>query len=491
MSLWDRFYPPSRPRAAKGGIRSQSQRGSFGSNWWSARWIRVLEEFDLGARLSRGRSYARQGQVLSIEIAKGSVTSRVQGSRPRPYEVQIRLKPLSAADWKRVAKAISDQAKYVSKLLAGDMPMELEDIFARAGAPLFPERKGDLVTDCSCPDWSNPCKHVAAVYCLLAEEFARDPFLLFKLRGMDRDELVALIGDDASKAAAASDGEAGSPAREPLPHARSAYWAELRIPPDLLAGKPAATETAALPRRLGNLPFWRGEAPLLATLDAIYRTAARIATDWMEGSPVELPGLRAARSARARAARKAHAAGAGPAPSTRIPDEVLQAIRRIWPKVHTFEFDYEMHSHLETAARKLERELRNLPGSFVRFHCLTVEGPSRSYMLYFLGSHSSRDAAVPGWSLGVSMLEPVAVLQLDQYNEHSDSPPSLKLDAVTDEFGNVRQAAIRREVERILSKHQIRLLTEEECHAVAPGLTSSNGGKVTVFDAFFYEASED
>jgi uncharacterized Zn finger protein len=491
MSIWDRFYPRSRPRAAKGGIRPQSQRGSFGSNWWSARWIRVLEEFQLGARLSRGRSYARQGQVLSIDIAKGAVTSKVQGSRPRPYDVLIRLKPLSPSDWKRVARAISDQAKYVSKLLAGDMPMELEEIFARAGAPLFPARSDDLVTDCSCPDWSNPCKHIAAVYCLLAEEFARDPFLLFRLRGMERDELMALIGGDTMAGQAAPQGEADGAAKEPLPHTRSAYWAELRIPPDLLAGKPAATGAAALPRRLGSLPFWRGDTPLLPALDAIYAQAARIATDWMEGSATELPGLRAARSARARAARKAHASGAGPAPAPRISDDLSQAIRRIWPKSHTFEFDYEMESHLDTVGRKLERELRNLPGTFIRFHCLTVEGPARSYMLYFLGIHPGRDAAVPGWLLGVSMLEPVAVLQLDQYNEHSESIPSLRLDAVTDEYGSVRHAAIRREVERILSKYGIRLLTEEECHAVAPGLLSPGGAKVTVFDAFFYEALED
>src|SRR5438094_873916 len=67
---------------AKGGIKAQSKRGSFGETWWAKRWIAVLESFNIGARLSRGRSYARSGQVLSIDIAKGEIKSKVQGSSP-------------------------------------------------------------------------------------------------------------------------------------------------------------------------------------------------------------------------------------------------------------------------------------------------------------------------------------------------------------------------------------------------------------------------
>lgn len=494
MSFGDgRYFPQSRPRAVRGGIRSESQRGSFGSNWWSMRWIRVLEEFQLGARLSRGRSYARLGQVLSIDIAKGAITAKVQGSRPRPYEVLIRLKPLSRSDWRRVAQAISGQAKYVSKLLAGEMPMELEDLFLQSKAPLFPEGQNDLVTDCSCPDASNPCKHVAAVYCLLAEELDRDPFLLFKLRGMERDELFALINEDSAGPSAVDPPESRLPEikPEPLPQSRHAYWTELRTPPDLLAAKPSSTEGAALPRRLGSLPFWRGESPLLQSLDQIYWKAGQLATDWMEGTPTELPGLQTVRSARARAARKAYLAGEGPAPPVRISDELIRAIRRIWPLQHVYDFDYEMESHLDPVGRKLERELRNLPARFFRFHCLTVEGPPRSYMLYFLGDRFDSDFVFQGWLLGVSMLEPVAVLQFGQFDEGSEVAPSLSLDAVTDEAGNVRLASLRRDLERILKKYKIRLLNEEECHAVVPELTSVHGKSVTVFEAFFYEAIEN
>src|SRR5262249_52421381 len=145
-------------RAAKGGIKAQSKRGQFGETWWAKRWIEVLESFDIGARLGRGRSYARGGQVLNIDIDKGRATAKVQGSRPQPYKVRIDLKVLTAADWKKLVQSLSGQAIYTAKLLAGEMPQDIEQAFIKAGLSLFPERLKDLETDCSCPDWSNPCK---------------------------------------------------------------------------------------------------------------------------------------------------------------------------------------------------------------------------------------------------------------------------------------------------------------------------------------------
>src|SRR4030043_600116 len=188
------YFRPSIPRPVKGGIKAQSKRGGFGESWWARRWIVVLESFNIGARLGRGRSYARNGQVLSIEIGKGEVKAKVQGSRPKPYDIKIHIKTLSAADWRKLAEALSHQAIFLAKLLAGQMPEDIEGGFKGVGLSLFPERLKDLKTDCSCPDWSNPCKHIAAVYYLLGEEFNRDPFLIFKLRGLPREELVQMLG---------------------------------------------------------------------------------------------------------------------------------------------------------------------------------------------------------------------------------------------------------------------------------------------------------
>jgi uncharacterized Zn finger protein len=284
------YFPPSKPRKATGGIKAQSKRGAFGTSWWAKRWIEVLESFNIGARLGRGRSYARKGQVLSIDVGKGEVTASVQGSRGDPYQVSIRLKPLSQANWKRLAKALSEQAVFAAKLLAGEMPQDIETAFDDVGLSLFPAKHRDLATDCSCPDWSNPCKHIAAVYYLLGEEFDRDPFLLFRLRGMEREELVRLIGAEpetpkkkAGKRASAAPVEEAEdeppeppPPAEPLPVDAEAFWGapieaepsfgQVRVPP----------VAAALAKRLGSFPFWRSETSFLDAMEEIYGAASPV-----------------------------------------------------------------------------------------------------------------------------------------------------------------------------------------------------------------------
>ncbi len=195
MAYRDMWWPrPSKPRPAKGGIRSRSRRGAFGESWWARRWIEVLEGFPIGARLGRGRSYARKGQVLDIEVEPGEVTARVQGSRPTPYRVTVGLPTLSEAERRAVARELARHTQLAAGLLAGEMPPELEEVFLEAGSPLFPQEVGDLETACSCPDWSNPCKHIAAVYYLVAEELDRNPFLLLRLRGFRRRDLVEATG---------------------------------------------------------------------------------------------------------------------------------------------------------------------------------------------------------------------------------------------------------------------------------------------------------
>ncbi len=193
MGWWngyDGFPKKSRPRPVEGGIKTRSRHGAIGETWWSRRWIQVLESFDMGARLGRGRSYARQGQVTSLDIQVGQVEALVQGSRKRPYRVVIRLKPLSDEDWAKVTDAMAAKALFAAKLLSGEMPQNIEEAFHEAKRPLMPESSRELVTDCSCPDWANPCKHIAAVYYLMAERFDDDPFVIFKLRGRTKEDLI-------------------------------------------------------------------------------------------------------------------------------------------------------------------------------------------------------------------------------------------------------------------------------------------------------------
>lgn len=289
--MWYEDYYPryarSKPREAKGGIRSQSKRGGFGESWWAKRWIQVLESFDIGGRLGRGRSYARKGQVLYIDIDKGSVKANVQGSRPKPYDVKIQLKALTPADWDKVAAALADQALFTAKLLAGEMPQEIETVFEKAKLSLFPRRAGDLNTACSCPDWSNPCKHVAAVYYLIGEEFDRDPFLLFKLRGLSREELFERLKGAEEKEPKSqrrkSSRKETKAAREPLPADASRFWAASTLPENWLGEVQAPPVNAAVLKRLGNFPFWRGRERFVDALEPMYRWASETGLQILAG----------------------------------------------------------------------------------------------------------------------------------------------------------------------------------------------------------------
>ena len=264
------YFPTSRPIHVEGGIQSRNQRGSFAANWWAKRWLSVLESYGIGSRLQRGRTYARKGQVLDIDIQSGVVNSRVQGSRPQPYKVKIEINILSDAEWEQVLDAISEQAIFTAQLLDGTMPQEIETVFDAAHIPLFPRNSRDVVTNCSCPDYSNPCKHIAAVYYLLGEQFDIDPFLIFTLRGRTREQIIEALRN--RRAAAADESGEGDVTLERLPAALSLYeqietfWGSETLewtPPRIAAPE----MDAAVLRRLGSPP-----GNLKTVLEALYPT---------------------------------------------------------------------------------------------------------------------------------------------------------------------------------------------------------------------------
>jgi uncharacterized Zn finger protein len=248
------YVPRSVPRRVDGGIRARSQRGEIGESWWSRRFIEILESHEYGARLRRGRSYARSGQVLELEVTAGMVLARVQGSRPRPYRVELAVKTLSDRDWERAERAMAERAVFVAKLLAGEMPKDIEEAFTASKLTLFPGSGRELSSSCTCPDWASTCKHVAAVFYLLAEAFDEDPFLIFQWRGRTRNELMTHLRSLRSSGPAdgrGSDGAAPS-ADRPLRECLAAYW---RPRPELadVHSRPWAAGSApdALVRRLG------------------------------------------------------------------------------------------------------------------------------------------------------------------------------------------------------------------------------------------------
>jgi uncharacterized Zn finger protein len=205
---WSRFTAAKRI-PVEDGLELRSRRGAIGESWWSRRFLSAVESILSGGRLTRGRTYARQGQVIDLGIGAGLVVAQVQGSRRTPYGVQISMPAASDARWEAIVDALAAQAGYAARLLAGELPHEIEDVFAGAGVALFPERGSHLTTSCTCPDWASPCKHAAAVCYLMAEAFDDDPFLLLAFRGREREALLDELRD--RRGLAVDDGGSGGP----------------------------------------------------------------------------------------------------------------------------------------------------------------------------------------------------------------------------------------------------------------------------------------
>jgi uncharacterized Zn finger protein len=159
--------------------------------WWSQRWLDLLDSYRFKKRLERARNYSRQGNVLSIEFKGAKVLAQVQGSEPEPYKVSLSLDHFSDEQWNFVIESMLQKALFAAKLLAGEMPQNIEDVFTANGLSLFPFTLSDVHSKCSCPDKANPCKHVGAVYYQLGDRFSEDPFVLFQLRGRTREQIIS------------------------------------------------------------------------------------------------------------------------------------------------------------------------------------------------------------------------------------------------------------------------------------------------------------
>ncbi|MCR3744924.1 putative conserved protein, contains Zn finger domain [Actinomadura glauciflava] len=175
------------------GLRARTRRGSIGARWWSRRFIDLVESFADAGRLQRGRAYARKGNVFDLRVDAHEVTAKVRGSAPEPYEVALGIEAIDEDGWRAVEAELASRALFRARLLAGEMPPEIEWVFAELGLALFPDSASDLHLMCDCPDWGDPCKHAAAVLYLLAEAFDDDPFLILQWNGRRRDQLLGAL----------------------------------------------------------------------------------------------------------------------------------------------------------------------------------------------------------------------------------------------------------------------------------------------------------
>lgn len=284
---WWEHEDAGRPRPVEGGIVARTRKGPIGSTWWSRRFLGSLESVMVGGRMERGRAYARKGQVVDLQIGSGLVAATVQGSREDPYGVRLRMPVVPDEDWDRILRALGTRAGYAARMLAGDLPHDVEEVFASEGSSLLPTPHSRLVTECTCPDWENPCKHVAAVCYLLAEGFDRDPFALLAWRGRSRAEVLGAMrairledaaapeeaGVDAASSAAPATGDDPGGHRDPFER----FWtagpelARVRVLPE---EAPVPTAVLRLAPR-GTVSVRGGD--LVDVLAPAYRTMAAAA----------------------------------------------------------------------------------------------------------------------------------------------------------------------------------------------------------------------
>lgn len=250
--------------------------------WWVQRWVDLLNSYRFKKRLERGRIYAREGKILSLEYKGSKVMSLVQGTADEPYRLSIWLDAFSDEDWNYVVDSLSERAIYSAQLLAGEMPQEIEAVFTANGLSLFPFNLSEVHSKCSCPDPKNPCKHIAAVYYQLGDFFREDPFVLFQLRGRSRDSILAALRHK-RHGAANQFGTLATP--EPGDQLGVAtmtgtgkpdlgyFWSYDRpLDPDLVAITPSSTTVLDV---LGKMPLPPEDASVVSTyLQEIYQAVA-------------------------------------------------------------------------------------------------------------------------------------------------------------------------------------------------------------------------
>ncbi len=271
----DEDYTPRKPLPVTGGgIQIHSTRGTVARTWWSARFLDVLTELGVGGRLSRGRTYARSGQIVSLDVGPGAAVALVQGTRPAPYRVRIGMRTWDKQEWTRVEQALADDAWYAAALLAGAMPPEIEELLGGLGLALFPASGStDLSMDCTCPDETVPCKHLAAAFYLLAERFDADPFEMLTLRGRDRDTLLENLRERRGTTTADASEPSAPPASvTPLADVLDRFWTS--APVETLPPAPPATSPDAVLDQVPELPVRVRNRRVTELLRPAYRRMA-------------------------------------------------------------------------------------------------------------------------------------------------------------------------------------------------------------------------
>ena len=266
----------------------------FSRTWWGKRFIEALEDFTDSARLGRGRSYARNGKIKEHQINGGKITAKVRGSvnpyfgvyKEPLYKTTIEIAAIAPGDWSKVISRLGSKASLISKLLMNEVPDNIEETFAELKLHLLPNSHADFETKCSCPDWENPCKHIAGVYYLVASELDQDPFLLFELRGISRTKLQEeLARSPLGKAlSSALNSEEITPVsvdsyytqpKKIVPTAPSSprdFWlGEKRLPQEIEAVSNVSIPALIVKKGGDFPPFWHKDLSFVEVMEELYQ----------------------------------------------------------------------------------------------------------------------------------------------------------------------------------------------------------------------------
>lgn len=252
--------------------------------WWVERWLELLSSYRFKKRLERGRSYAREGNVLNMEFANSRAKAEVQGSDAQPYRVSLSLDSFSKEDWDFVITKMSEKAIFSAQLLAGELPETIEAVFTASGLSLFPFTLNEVRSRCSCPDKANPCKHIAAVYYQLGDRFSEDPFIIFQLRGRTKNQIIERLRQIRSEQTKATPpanptatiaNSATAPTDDAVSHSKSFWQYNEPLESGLVAIVPPMEQKTALDI-LGEIPLPPAEADAVRQyLTQVYQTTGQ------------------------------------------------------------------------------------------------------------------------------------------------------------------------------------------------------------------------
>jgi uncharacterized Zn finger protein len=265
------------PRKVRYGAKLTARDGSLPQHWATQRWMRLLEAAAEGAALTEGTEYAKIGQTRRLDIGAGFFEGPVQGRRRISYTTRVEIDVFASTQWDAIVEAMSDQALYTAKMLSGELPQNVEDLFAPFGLHLFPTDATDLRPTCTCGHPTPWCKHTLCLGILIADQLAADPFLVFTLRGMRGEELVERLRQRRQAASGNSSGGASavySPhlgvETTPLDACLDRFW-EAGLELDQVDAPIAPPEVShPLLRRLGPSPFEQSRFPFVGLLATCY-----------------------------------------------------------------------------------------------------------------------------------------------------------------------------------------------------------------------------